>query len=104
MPPDSLGGNRRGRCGDRALGDRSSSGEARSLGVGLLQETLDEEGEADKKLSELAASSINIQAAETDNDTMSDREVAVASSMEVGPRGRRTRTSAHRGSTRMNAR
>ena len=66
--------------------------------VELLQETLDEEGEADKRLSELAESSINIEAAETDDDAMSDREVAVASSSEMGSRGRRTRASGRRGS------
>jgi ferritin-like metal-binding protein YciE len=65
--------------------------------VELLQETLDEEGEADKRLSQLAESSINIEAAETDDDT-SDREVAVASSRETGSRGRRTGTSGRRGS------
>lgn len=66
--------------------------------VELLQETLDEEGEADKRLSQLAESSINIEAAETDDDANSDREVAVASSREMGSRGRRTGTSGRRAS------
>ena len=65
--------------------------------VELLQETLDEEGEADKRLSQLAESSINLEAADTD-DATSDREVAVASSREMGSRGRRTRASGRRGS------
>jgi len=66
--------------------------------VELLQETLDEEGEADKRLSQLAESSINIEAADTDDDAVSDREVAVATSREIGTRGRRTKTSGRRGS------
>ena len=66
--------------------------------VELLQETLDEEGEADKRLTQLAESSINIEAADTDDDAMSDREVAVVSSSEMGSRGRRTRASGRRGS------
>lgn len=67
--------------------------------VELLQETLDEEGEADKRLSQLAESSINIEAADTDDDdAMSDREVAVATSREMGSRGRRTKASGRRGS------
>jgi len=65
--------------------------------VELLQETLDEEGEADKRLSQLAESSINLEAADTD-DATSDREVAVASAREMGSRGRRTRASGRRGS------
>ncbi|HTK53312.1 MAG TPA: ferritin-like domain-containing protein [Gemmatimonadaceae bacterium] len=72
--------------------------------VELLQETLGEETEADKKLSQLAESSINIEAAEPDNDAMSDREVAVASSRETSSRGRRTRTSRRRGSAETSAR
>jgi|SRR5687767_13005933 len=65
--------------------------------VELLQETLDEEAEADKRLSALAESSINIEADESDEESSSDREVAVATSRETGSRGRRTRTSARRG-------
>jgi ferritin-like metal-binding protein YciE len=72
--------------------------------VELLQETLDEEGEADKLLSQLAESSINIEAADSDEDSMTDREVAVASSRETGSRGRRTRTSAGRTSSQTSAR
>jgi len=66
--------------------------------VELLQETLDEEGEADKRLSQLAETSINIEAADTDDDAVSDREVAVATSREMGSRGRRTKASGRRGS------
>jgi ferritin-like metal-binding protein YciE len=66
--------------------------------VELLQETLDEEGEADKRLSQLAESSINIEAADTDDDAMSDREVPVVRSREMGARTRRTRASGRRGS------
>jgi ferritin-like metal-binding protein YciE len=72
--------------------------------VALLQETLDEEGEADKRLSALAESSINIEAAEADDDSMSDREVPVARARESGARGRRTRTTARRTSGEMSAR
>ena len=72
--------------------------------VELLQETLDEEGEADKRLSALAESSINIEAAESDDDAMSDREVPVARARETGSRGRRTRTAARRSSGEMSTR
>jgi ferritin-like metal-binding protein YciE len=72
--------------------------------VELLQETLDEEGEADKRLSQLAESSINVQADDADDDTMSDREVSVASSRETGSRARRTQTSARRGTSEGRAR
>ena len=72
--------------------------------VQLLQETLDEEGEADKKLTQLAESSINIEAAEPDDDTMSDREVSVATARETGSRGRRTKTTTRRGSSEVGAR
>ncbi len=72
--------------------------------VELLQETLDEEGEADKILSRLAETSINIEAAEPDSDAVSDREVSVATARETGSRGRRTRTSAGRGSSEAGAR
>jgi ferritin-like metal-binding protein YciE len=71
----------------------------------LLQETLNEEVEADKKLSELAESSINIEAAESDEDTASDREVSVATSRETtGSRGRRLKTAARRGTSEVGAR
>ena len=70
----------------------------------LLQETLNEEVEADKRLSELAESSINIEAAEPDEDTASDREVSVATSRETGSRGRRLKTAARRGTSEVGAR
>jgi ferritin-like metal-binding protein YciE len=72
--------------------------------VTLLQQTLDEEGEADKILTQLAETSINIEAAdESDEEGYSDREVAVATSRETGSRGRRTKTSARRGTSRARA-
>ena len=81
---------------------------ARQLGeeehATLLQQTLDEEGETDKLLSSLAESSINIEAAESDDEDASDREVSVAKSRETGSRGRSTRTSARRGSSEVGAR
>jgi ferritin-like metal-binding protein YciE len=40
----------------------------------LLQETLDEEGEADKKLTELAETIINVEAEEMDSDEEQDEE------------------------------
>ena len=65
----------------------------------LLQETLDEEAEADKALTQLAESSVNVDAADDTDDEVSDeREVRVASSKEAGSRGRRVNTSARRGS------
>jgi len=70
----------------------------------LLQQTLDEEGEADKTLTQLAESSINIEAEdESDEESSSDREVAVATSRETGSRGRRTRTTRRRGSSEVGA-
>ena len=70
----------------------------------LLQQTLDEEGEADKTLTQLAESSINIEAEdESDEESSSDREVAVATSRETGSRGRRTRTTSRRGSSEVGA-
>jgi ferritin-like metal-binding protein YciE len=70
----------------------------------LLQQTLDEEGEADKLLTQLAESSINIEAAnETDESSDSDTEVAVATSREGSSRSRRTKTSARRGSSEARA-
>jgi ferritin-like metal-binding protein YciE len=80
----------------------------------LLQETLDEEGEADKLLTELAEGSINIEAAmnEPDEEEESDRssrrgerEVSRRAAMETGGsrgsrssggRGGRSRTSSER--------
>jgi ferritin-like metal-binding protein YciE len=71
----------------------------------LLQQTLDEEGEADKTLSQLAETSVNIEAAdETDEDSSGETEVAVATSTEMGSRGRRTKTSSRRGATEAGAR
>jgi ferritin-like metal-binding protein YciE len=70
----------------------------------LLQETLDEEGEADKQLTQLAQSSINIEAAEDTNESSdSDTEVAVAMSREGGSRSRPTKTSRRRRSAEARA-
>ena len=70
----------------------------------MLVGTLDEEGEADKILTQLAETSIYIEAAEeSDEEGYSDREVAVATSRETGSRGRRTRTSTRRGTSRARA-
>ena len=64
----------------------------------LLQQTLDEEAEADKILSQLAESSVNVAAANQADDEVSDeKEVQVASSKETGSRGLRVNTSARRG-------
>ena len=64
----------------------------------LLQQTLDEEAEADKALSQLAGTSVNVAAANVADDEVSnEREVRVASSKETGSRGRRVNTSARRG-------
>jgi ferritin-like metal-binding protein YciE len=71
----------------------------------LLQETLDEEGEADKTLTQIAESSINVEAAEAESDESADeREVAVATSRETGSRGRRVKTSARGGKNQAEAR
>jgi len=65
--------------------------------IELLQATLDEEGQADKTLTQLAESTINVEAADdTDSERASDREVAVATARETGSRGRRTKTSVRR--------
>ena len=73
--------------------------------VELLQQTLDEEGEADKTLTQLAESSINIEAARMDDEADDEREVAVATSQEPGSRGRRrAKTPARRGSSEAGAR
>jgi ferritin-like metal-binding protein YciE len=72
--------------------------------VELLQQTLDEEGEADKTLTQLAESSINIEAARMDDEADNEREVAVATSQEPVSRGRRAKTSARRGSSEAGAR
>ena len=81
---------------------------AQQLGYGqhveLLQQTLDEEGEADKTLTQLAESSINIEAARMDDKADGEREVAVATSHEPGSRSRRAKTSARRGSSEAGAR
>ena len=71
--------------------------------VELLTESLDEEGEADKTLSQLAESSINIDAVNPGNDAAGDREVAVASAREASARSRKTRTSTRRGSSEVGA-
>jgi len=68
-----------------------------------LQQTLDEEGEADKTLTQLAESSINIDAMETD-EAADEREVAVATAKEPGSRGRRVRTSGRRSSSEVGTR
>ena len=55
--------------------------------------------EADQVLTQLAESSINIEAAdeeESEGDEAEDREVPVAAAKETGSRGRRTNTSARR--------
>ncbi len=70
----------------------------------LLQQTLDEEGEADKTLTQLAETSINIEAAKIDDEADDEREVAVATAQEPGSRGRRAKTSARRGSSEAGAR
>lgn len=70
----------------------------------LLQATLDEEGEADKRLTQLAESSINVEADETDDARAGDREVAVAVTSETGTRGRRAKGSARRGTSEAGAR
>ena len=50
----------------------------------LLQQTLDEEGETDKLLTQLAESGINIEAATGDAEETSDREVTRSASSEGG--------------------
>jgi ferritin-like metal-binding protein YciE len=70
----------------------------------LLQATLDEEGEADKRLTQLAESSINVEADETDDARAGDREVAVAVSSEAGARSRRAKGSARRSTSEAGAR
>ena len=73
--------------------------------VELLTETLEEEGEADKALTQLAESSINIDAVSPDDDAVGDREVAVATSRETSARGRKTgKTSSRRGSSEVGGR
>jgi hypothetical protein len=70
----------------------------------LLTESLDVEGVADKSVSQLAESSINIDAVNPDNDAVGDREVAVASARETNARSRKTKTSTRRGSSEVGAR
>ena len=73
--------------------------------VSLLQETLNEEGEADKALTQLAETAVNIEAADdSDDDSVSDREVSVATARETGSRGRRSKTVTRRGSSEVGAR
>jgi ferritin-like metal-binding protein YciE len=55
----------------------------------LLQETLDEETEADQSLTQLAESSVNIVAAGAEGSTTADREVSLTSARETGSRGKR---------------
>jgi ferritin-like metal-binding protein YciE len=65
----------------------------------LLKQTLDEEREADQLLTQLAESSINIEAAdeeESDEESDEEREVPVEVANESGSRGRRTNTTARR--------
>jgi ferritin-like metal-binding protein YciE len=63
----------------------------------LLQESLDEEIEADKTLTQLAETSVNIDAAdESDEESPTDREVPLAASAETGSRGKRTKTATRR--------
>jgi ferritin-like metal-binding protein YciE len=74
---------------------------ARTLGyeehVDLLQQTLDEEKEADRILTQLAESSVNVEAAD---DVDSDREIPLIAASEVGLRGGRRATSGGRRSSR----
>jgi len=63
----------------------------------LLQETLDEEGETDKKLTALAESSINIEAEQADDDSMGGngngrRRSSGGRGKRAGARGGRRRT------------
>jgi ferritin-like metal-binding protein YciE len=68
--------------------------------VDLLQQTLDEEKEADRILSQLAESSVNIEAADD-----SDREVPMMAASETGSRGgRRASTGGRRSSREAEAR
>jgi len=62
----------------------------------LLQETLDEEGEADKILTKLAESSINIEADQRSESDDAERGAAAGSRSGSGSRGRRTRASSRR--------
>jgi ferritin-like metal-binding protein YciE len=72
--------------------------------VELLQQTLDEEGQADKTLTQLAESTVNIEA--EDESSSTDREVAVATSRETGSRGgsRRGKTTGRRSTSEAGAR
>ena len=71
--------------------------------VELLTETINEEGEADKALTQLAESSINIDAVSPDDDSVGDREVAVATARETSARTRKTKNSSRRGSSELAA-
>ncbi|MDQ6622284.1 MAG: ferritin-like domain-containing protein [Verrucomicrobiota bacterium] len=59
----------------------------------LLQETLDEEGEADKRLTELAESSINVEAEEDEDETSGSKKSSAkkASSKKATKSGSRSR-------------
>jgi len=52
----------------------------------LLQQTLDEEGEADKKLTELAESEINVEADEGDEDEEDEEEAIATPARKPGKR------------------
>ena len=62
---------------------------ARTLGAqqvaDLLQETLDEEAEADRMLSELAESSINLDAADADSDAVEDARAEAQAENQTAP-------------------
>lgn len=67
----------------------------------LLQETLDEEADADKTLTELAERSVNIEAADEDDE--SDQEVSLETSNETTGRGRRASKTTSRSRSRAEA-
>ena len=62
----------------------------------LLQQTLDEEGETDKLLTQLAESGINIEASEGD-EASSDQEVSRAAATEPGSRSAGKKSTAQKG-------
>jgi ferritin-like metal-binding protein YciE len=67
--------------------------------VDLLQQTLDEEKEADRLLTQLAESSVNIEAAD-ETDSAAEREVPMMAARETSSRGGRRSTSASRRGSR----
>jgi ferritin-like metal-binding protein YciE len=72
--------------------------------VDLLQQTLDEEKEADRLLTQLAESSVNIEAAD-ETDSEADREVPMMAASEASSRGgRRSASGSRRGSRQTEAR